>query len=215
MIEGLLNESDSGTKNEGSKIDLTSDGNVKEVMNLSLNNKCDMLEKQVQELNRKVQHLDTTIQFLVEESKLKEVAKKVRKPKCAASRRKRDLFEIQVITNDTNTGPKMPQEILNNKYEDAKPVKRTFSAMTKWLNTTVKSPKYNCSLTQGECSSTLFFQGDFVTHKGTSKLGPRLGQVSKVLKKTVHVRLHPNDTNVLVWNMEDIVKSDKYGNEVK
>ena len=100
-------------------------------------------------------------------------------------RRKKDTVEVTVNNSKATSNENMNAED-GDGYEDSTLSKDTTNVRFGNMNALLKEKepkKYTCSLTQGDKAATLFFVGDYVVHTGTTKQGPRLGRVVKVLKK--------------------------------
>ena len=150
------------------------------------------------------------ITFLYEKERFRETQ---RNTKILNKRLKKDIVEV-AVNNVTKA--------IVTKYEHAEVKGSGDPVATNPKNGNIQAfmnekepPKYKCSLTQGDKAATLFFIGDYVVHTGTTKQGPRLGRVVKVLKKTVQVKINIDDSDTHYWNIKDIVKSDRIGNITK
>ena len=72
------------------------------------------------------------------------------------------------------------------------------------------APQYTCSLTQGNMSKDVYFEGDYVVHLGQNHGGSKVGKIMKVFKKTVHVKTDAMSKDHKVWNIDDICKCNQY-----
>ena len=132
-----------------------------------VHNRIDIFNKELDELRLKMMKMDSTLQYLVEQERMRNIDKKL-----PAKRAKKDDVTVAKKTDATDTS-----DVDSN-------------------------------------DGNMFFVGDYVIHNGTSKQGPRLGVVMRVLKKTVQVKMDINDSESYFWNMKDIVKSDQYGEKL-